>query len=290
MSLYQILYTISQGKPINLGSLHKALPSNINPQDIFGNNEMVAKNRYRVDVIDQSRFNDLLAQSKAPTTRREAASHALQSSHYKACDSAYMLCFPVGAEHTKELGHNYELAQGHDSLITDDEAQAPRQLLSVASVRSKALPMQFTSAKYAVLIENQDCFFDWQLLMRHFGTSVNVSECDIYFAGGKRILNPALAVFLKQYKRLYCAFDYDLDGLKMAKSIISKRYATTQVLIPDRLLELCNLFTFKPSSTAIFVEALKQCDDMNLAELSEVIRSTQHFMEQEALLSVLEPS
>jgi hypothetical protein len=224
---------------------------------------MVAKNRYIVNITDQSRFDELLEQSKAPTNRIEAATHALQSSHYIACDSAYMLCFPVSSS---------------------------RVLLPVACVRSQALPMQFRPAKYAVLIENQDCFFDWQLLMRHFASSVNVSECDIYFAGGKRILNPAMAQFLKQYETLYCAFDYDLDGLKMACSLITKQYAITHVLIPDRLTELSGLFTFKPASTERFLESLKQCEQMNLPDLRQVISTTQHFMEQEALLSVSKPS
>lgn len=288
MSLYQLLYAISQGKPINLDSLHKALPKNIKANDIFGSNEMVAKNKYILNIIDQTKFDMLMAQSKAPITRIEAASHALQSSHYIACDSAYMLCFPVRVE-------GFELSERDDVTATNSNSSTKnikslksRTLMPVASVRSHILPMQFTPAKSAILIENQDCFFDWQRLLQHFSSSVNVDECDIYFAGGKRILNPALAPFLRQYESLYCAFDYDLDGLKIARSLLNKHYADTQILIPDKLNQLSTLFTFKPASTQRFLDSLQQCDDMNLPVLREVISTTQHFMEQEALLSVTE--
>jgi hypothetical protein len=290
VSLYQLLYNISQGKPINLDSLHKALPKNIKANDIFGNNEMVAKNKYILNVIDQTKFDVLLAQSKAPVTRTEAASHVLQSSHYIACDSAYMLSFPVHAECFDELEPDDATAISYNSSTTNIKSLSSRTLMPVASVRSHILPMQFTPAKSAILVENQDCFFDWQRLMRHFSSSVNAGECDIYFAGGKRILNPALAPFLRQYESLYCAFDYDLDGLKIAKSLLNKQYADTQILIPDKLTQLSTLFTFKPASTQRFLDSLQQCDDMNLPELREVISATQHFMEQEALLSVIEPA
>jgi hypothetical protein len=290
VSLYQLLYAISQGKPINLDSLHKALPKNIKANDIFGSNEMVAKNKYILNVIDQTKFDVLLAQSKAPITRIEAASHVLQSSHYIACDSAYMLCFPVRSKCFEVSERDDATATSSNSSTKNVKSLKSRTLTPVASVRSHILPMHFTPAKSAILIENQDCFFDWKRLMRHFSSSVNPGECDIYFAGGKRILNPAFAPFLRQYESLYCAFDYDLDGLKIARSLLNKQYADTQILIPDKLTQLSTLFTFKPSSTQRFLDSLHQCDDMNLPDLREVIRATQHFMEQEALLSVTEPA
>jgi hypothetical protein len=286
MSLHQLLYAISQGKAINLDSLHKALPSNVSPKDIFGENELVAKNKYIVSIVDRQRFDNLLAQSKAPATRAQAASHSLQSSHYVACDSAYMLCFPLhSAVSATQSAFKLNNLANAKSSAQENKIFLPRTLLSVASVRTQALPALFTPAKHAILIENQDCFFDWQKLICHFAETVNIGECDIYFAGGKRILNPAFAPFLMQYDNLYCAFDYDLDGLKMARSLITKQYADTKVLLPDTLSNLHTLFTFKPSSTQSFLESLKICKDMSLFDLNTVISATQHFMEQEALLS-----
>ena len=290
MSLYQLLYAISQGSPINLDSLYRVMPSGIHPKDIFGDYEMVAKNKYKVSIVDQQKFMDLLTQSKAPTTRTEAAGHTLQSSHYLGCDSAYMLCFPLMPDLLSANGLTENHPASVENFRKDHQASLPRHLLSVASVRAQELPMLFKPTKHAILIENQDCFFDWQRLMPHFGSTVNMDECDIYFAGGKRILNPAFASFLKQYDNLYCAFDYDLDGLKMARGLMLKRYANTHVLVPDKLSLLEALFTFKPSSTARFLESLTICKDMNLLDLHETMSSTQHFMEQEALLGVPKPS
>ncbi|WP_371195470.1 hypothetical protein, partial [Glaciecola sp. SC05] len=134
MSLYQLLYAISQGKPINLRSLHKALPKNIKVNDIFGGNEMVAKNKYILNVIDQTKFDLLLAQSKAPVTRTEAASHVLQSSHYIACDSAYMLCFPVRAECLEVSARDDAITVSGNSSTENVKSLAYRTLMPVASV------------------------------------------------------------------------------------------------------------------------------------------------------------
>ncbi|WP_371194623.1 hypothetical protein, partial [Glaciecola sp. SC05] len=134
MSLYQLLYAISQGKPINLDSLHKALPKNIKANDIFGSNEMVAKNKYILNVIDQTKFDVLLAQSKAPVTRTEAASHVLQSSHYIACDSAYMLCFPVPVDCLEVLERDEAIATGNNSSTKNIKSFNSRTLMPVASV------------------------------------------------------------------------------------------------------------------------------------------------------------
>jgi hypothetical protein len=286
VSLYQLLDAIRQGKPINSGSLYKALPDHINTKEIFGEHEMVAKNKYIVEIVDQQRFEALLAQSRAPTTRAEAASHTLQSSHYVACDSSYMLCFPVNS-YVSSLDNLFK-----QKKLTNTDAPEPkfeniqrRNLLTVATIRRQILPMLFKPAKHAILIENQDCFFDWETLIQHFVSTLNESECDIYFAGGKRVLNTAFAPFLSKYDTLYCAFDYDLDGLKMARSLIRMNYADTRVLLPDNLVGLHSLFTFKPTSTKRFLESLEVCEDMNLLKLHEVISETQHFMEQEALLN-----
>lgn len=289
MTLLKLLTNIQEGKPINVDSLLKVLPGNINWRTIFDANDKVAKNRYKVGILDPQAFALLLEQSQPPKTRSEAASHAIHSSHYVGCDSAYMLCYPASNELSLYVpsAHSVAVAQSTTAI---QSSLRDRHLLTVASTNNQPLPSLFAPAKHAILIENQDCFFEWQRFMRHFRLSVDCSQCDVFYAGGKRILNSAFAPFLGQYENMYCAFDYDLDGLKIAKSLISKNYANTQILVPDELQSITTLFSFQPRKLETLLEAVSLSKAMGLIQLSEVIASTQHFMEQEALLTLSKPS
>lgn len=283
MSLIKLLTKIQQGKPINVDSLRKAMPNNIDWRDMFDASQMVANNKYKVTVIDNKKFSVLLEQSQLPASRAQAARHKFVSSHSVACDSAYMLCFPVQSD--MALGHNNSNASG--ALGANALA---RNLLSVASVNKQALPSLFISAKNAILIENQDCFFQWQAFTSHFQSSIDIHECDVFFAGGKRILNNAFAPFLQQYEHLYCAFDYDLDGLKMAQNLVSKAHTKTYILLPDTLNRLSSLFVFEPQNLTKLIDAQRICKEMGLIELHNIFSTTKHFMEQEALLNITKPS
>lgn len=283
MSLNKLLINIQQGKPINVDSLRKAMPVNVDWRDIFDASQMVAKNKFKVTVIDSKRFSVLLSQSQLPASRAEAARHTFVSSHRVSCDSAYMLCFP--AQSVINLDHKNSKAGNTKSA----DALA-RNLLSVASVNKQALPSLFVAAKNAILIENQDCFFQWQAFTSHFQSSIDIHECDVFFAGGKRILNAAFAPFLQQYEHIYCAFDYDLDGLKMAQNVVSKAYTKTHIVLPDKLNSLAGLFVFEPQNLTKLIEAQRICKEMGLVELHNIFSTTKHFMEQEALLNITKPS
>ncbi len=267
MNLTTLLLSIQQKKTVNFAQVIKKLPSTIHWQSLFSA-ELVAKNKHLVSILDAEAFETLLHHSQLAITRSQAASHLYESSHSVNCDSAYLLCFPVP---TSILGKQ---------MIDRD--------LTVAAVsQNKMLPLPFAKyAKHAILIENQDCFFQWQTLLSHFAQSIDLAHSDIYFSAGSRVLNPAFAELLSAYNSINCVFDYDLAGLQMTKVLTQRQYAPVRFLIPDTLNQYQSLFTFKPRSTKDIVTMIAICKQMALGELATIVAKQKCFMEQEALLTI----
>lgn len=272
MSLHTLLQKISDNKHVNFERLITLLPPQYKWSDLFTITQ-ANKKQYHVSIKDQAAFNTLIELATPAQSRASAAAHLLQSSHAVTCDSAYMLCFP---------------AQPSSSTMSVTTDQLPqRQLHCAATLNHTLLTFPYTPAKYAVLIENQDCFFQWHAFLEHFDCPVPIDECDIYFAGGKRILNDKLAPILAPYQALYCLFDYDYEGLHIA-SILQARYPKDVFfLTPAALSKLAHLFTFSPNSVTDWQQTLVLSQSLNLGELYELFVTTRQFMEQEALLSVL---
>ncbi|MBF7073214.1 hypothetical protein ISG33_07370 [Glaciecola sp. MH2013] len=281
MSLYKLLLSVEQKGEVNFDRLIKFLPKDHAWSDIFKVSAQISQGRHAVEIIDYARFAKLRNDAMPTDIRSEAARRENMSSHDVACNSAYMLCYPVTSE--------FELTIKNNKTPTGI-AHPPyeRALLNVASVAGVPQKPLFTPASSAILIENQDCFFRWSELVQHF--TLPIRECDIYFAGGKRILNPSFAPFLSRYDELFCLFDYDYEGLKIAKDLITKDYARTYYVSPTLLSEKRHLFTFEPKSTSSLLAAVSLCEALEQGELLDTMRKARAFMEQEALLDGLKPS
>jgi len=269
MTLHQLLLNIQQGKPVNFASVCKKLPKSHTWQSLFSP-EPVGNNKHLVSIIDRAAFALLVQQSKRASTREDAAIHNFASSHDIKCSSAYMLCFPANMPH---------LRKSHLK-------QAPRILSAVAVTNDFILPLPFKPAPNAILIENQDCFFEWRRLLEHYEDQIDLSDSDIYFSAGSRILNKSFAGLLKKYSYIDCAFDYDFAGLETAVLLHQRRYAELQFLVPGNLSQMHNLFKFKANSTKDVVNMIRLCEQLDMPELAAIISETRHFMEQEALLTL----
>lgn len=262
MQLHALLQKIKAGKDVNFDQVVKYMPSNRDWSSVF-TVEVSGKNKHKVKVKNESVFNSLLVQSAPIANRAMAAKSSLVSSHVLQCESAYMLCF------------------------TDVCSDNPLPSLQVAAVsQHKLLPLNFTPAKQAILIENQDCFFQWPKLLTHYQGLINISESDIYFSGGTRVLNEMLRPILSQYEHVKCLFDFDLAGLQMALSLQRMGYENVEYVTPTNLVNYADLFTFKPQSSASLLSMLTLCEQNNMHDLGEVIKHQKHFMEQEALLTL----
>lgn len=288
MQLHSLLQNIKDNKPVNFDQVVKRLPAFINWSDVF-NVEVLSTNKYAVEIKDPTLFNILFEQSKQPLTRAQAASATSFSSHDIKCESAYMLCFPA-AYSSQGAEQN---ANKTEKTIEQHSDQA-RVLSAVAVSQQVRLPMPFPPAKQAILIENQDCFFQYQRLLNHYESQVDLAQSDIYFAGGLRILNNDLRCILEQYSHINCLFDYDLVGVQMALSLRdklqhpthTKNSVTVDYLILANIKQYAPLFTFLPNSTKSMASMLALCRAHSMHTLADVVNASKHFMEQEALLTM----
>jgi hypothetical protein len=278
MQLHILLQKIKDKKPVNFDQVVKYLPAYINWNSIF-KVELSDKNKHCVDITDRAAFDILFKQSLQPETRSHAASSTISSSHDVKCDSAYMLCFPA-------------LSPNNDNAVDtkDSENNATRMLSALAISQNALLPLPFKPAQQAILIENQDCFFQWRAFIAHYKDLVDLPESDIFFAGGSRVLNPGLHPILRQYRHIKCLFDYDLAGLKTAhllqQTLQKIGLQSIAYLVPNDLSPYESLFTFLPQSAASLAAMLRLCDSYQLYELKNMIQTRKRFMEQEAMLTI----
>jgi len=267
MQLHTLLQNISDNKPVNFDQVIKRMPNYVDWRRVF-RVEQWAKNKHSVEIVDHGLFDMLVKESLQPQTRAQAASLVISSSHDVKCDSAYMLCFPAPT------------ASNHDM---DTKS---RSLTVVAVSQKQLLQLPFIPAKQAILIENQDCFFQYSAFIAHYYALIDLPSSDIYFSGGSRVLNHDLQVVLNQYKHIKCLFDYDLAGLQIAQSLASKGYKRLEYLVPPNIDAYASLFTFKPPSANSLAAMLSLCEKHGMGALGSVISQTKCFMEQEAMLTI----
>lgn len=275
MQLHTLLHNIKHNKPVNFDQVVKRMPSYVDWRRVFFV-ELCGKNKHSVEIIDHGLFDLLVKENELPLNRAHAASLVQSSSHDVKCDSAYMLCFPAPPLQM----------EAEDTANSKLETMKERTLSAVAVSQKVALPMSFKPAKHAILIENQDCFFQFSAFIQHYRGLLDLSNSDIYFSGGSRILNEDLRLVLVQYAHIKCLFDYDLAGLKTAQLLVSKGYHNVEYLLPNNLKNYASLFTFVPPSPASLSAMLNLCETQNLSALAHIISRNKRFMEQEAMLTI----
>lgn len=259
MTLNEMLLKIREGVPINFKHLTTKLPTSYKWNRVF-NPQLVSNNKYLVEVLDRDLFEQLLVDSVLPENRAQAARHVIKSSHSVKCDTAFKLIYPNG--------HIFESAQPQVITCTDEQSNFEC----------------FTLTSQAILIENQDCFFQYPAFLKRFENQLNTNKYDIIFSAGKQILDKRFTDFLSNYQQISCLFDYDLAGLSIFHSLKLSVNQNSEYLLPDSLSQSACLFTMKPNNTRDLLSAIKLSTALGLEGLASIFETKKCFMEQEALL------
>lgn len=255
-TLMSLLYDIEQGKPINFSRLVSLLPDGIDWQELF-EPKPFGKKAYIVTIKDSAAFDALLSSIVPPKNREAAAVSSFYDTHDLSCASGYLLVYPA----------------------------CTRKLTPVTVINLVRQPPPFECATKAVLIENQDCFFNWEILCQSFDKQIDIQTCDMILTSGNKIQAKLYLSMLNQYAELYCMFDYDWAGFSNAAHIQKKSTAKVEFLLPDDLSNMTSLFKKKPENQAHFIKLLDATKNLKYNVLHEVLVKTLCHMEQEALLT-----
>tara|TARA_R110002111_G_scaffold52584_6_gene91655 strand:- start:6545 stop:7330 length:786 start_codon:yes stop_codon:yes gene_type:complete len=254
------LKNIRDGKAINFEAFLKKLPD-----DIAGRHwkyfsvEKVGAQKWRVSCLEDGLLERLEMVAVKPESRSQAASQG--DSHRHAPDHAFLLVY-----HSLQKGQRPE----------------------VVMLSREGAVCNFKSKKFGLLVENEQNFFDNTRMLEFLGEcegdNFSLDNCDVILGSGNRVTRPLVLDWLGQYDSLFCAFDYDLGGLKMFGSI--KRYLGDKAHFaqPIHWHQWHNAFRKTPGSSERFAQAIAAAESFGFDGLAVAFRKTGHFMEQEMIL------
>jgi len=261
MDITQYKQKIDAGKPINFQRFLELLaPSPANDWHRYYTAKKISANQYQVTVLDHS-FHQALEKPK-PKDRIEATKQG--DSHASNLSVAHILVWTNTKQSTPEVVVVFEKGAQH---------------------------LSFRVKKKLLLIENQECFFRLEEMLNglnHFvENQINIGDYDVALGNGDAVTNQLLQPYLKQYKTIDCAFDFDLAGLQMYRSLKrSENLNSTTVnwLAPSELAPYYKDFLLKAKTSKRLLSAIELAYELNLPHVAEAFRTTQQFMEQEMLL------
>jgi len=282
MNLHQYLLTIKSNKAINLRRFISLLPEQYQLErwrKIFTSVKTTAKDKYQLQVIDGTIFEQLIEASKSCDSREGAAEQG--DSHKVNTSISYLLIFDnVSCEYIN-----------HSASNTNFE-----KLPQVVVCHSTGITMDFKPQKTLVIIENQENFFRYQefapqFITMHPGLTQGVlSKVDIAFGQGNNATNKLNAEFYTQYQQVLCCFDYDLGGLTMYSSLIKLTKAQVHFIQPSKQQLTCYNFIKKhfkksPEKAEHWRKAIKLAEQLGFSDLAQAFSLSRKFMEQEVLLT-----
>ncbi|WP_417517491.1 hypothetical protein [Marinobacter sp.] len=254
------LKNIHAGKAINFEAFLKKLPDDIarRHRDYFAV-EKVGPQKWRVSCLEDGLLERLEVAAVKPENRSQAAGQG--DSHRHATDHAFLLVY-------------------HSFL------DGPRP--EVIMLSPKGAVCNFKPKKFALLVENEQNFFDNVRMLGFLGEctgdTFSLDNCDVILGSGNRVTRPLVLDWLGQYDSLFCAFDYDLGGLKMFGSIHRYLGGKAQFAQPIHWHSWYGSFRKTPGTTERFVQAIAAAECFGFEGLAEAFRKTGHFMEQETIL------
>lgn len=255
------LEKIRRGAPINYEAFLKQLPADIarRHRDCFSV-EKVGARKWRVACLDEGLLDQLEAVAAKPESRTHAASQG--DSHGHATDHAFLLVYHSG--------------------LSDPRPE-------VVMLTPDGPVCGFKRKPVGLLVENEQNFFDTARMLRFLGRCVgaefSLQNCDVILGGGNRVTRPLVLDWLAGYERLFCAFDYDLGGLKMFGSVHRHLGESAAFVQPAEWQPWLGAFCKTPGSTERFVRAMALAERFGFNDLAEAFRKTAHFMEQEMVLN-----
>ncbi len=181
----------------------------------------------------------------------------------------------------------------HDCHVTANLLMVYHQGLttrcpSVVYVSAHDFIQTFQSKPRLLLIENEENFIRYTdfcgVVSELMNQPISLINTDVALGGGNRATSKLLINWYSNYSEILCAFDYDLGGLKMFKTLkkdLSKKVIFVQ---PKQYSKLFKHFKNKPKSTKHLFEAIDLAKELGFTELGEAFYETRHFLEQEILL------
>lgn len=254
------LKNIRAHKPINFEVFLKKLPADIarRHRDYFSV-EKVGPQKWLVSCLEDGLLERLEGAAAKPESRSQAASQG--DSHRHATDRAFLLVY--------------------HSLLKDSRPE-------VVMLSGEGAVCSFKSKRFGLLVENEQNFFDNARMLRFLGEctdgAFSLDNCDVILGSGNRVTRPLVLDWLGQYDSLFCAFDYDLGGLKMFGSIQRYLGDKAHFVQPLQWLDWHGAFRKTPGRTERFVQAITAAERFGFEGLAEAFRKTGHFMEQEMIL------
>jgi hypothetical protein len=268
MMLKKYLQQIRAGKPIHYQKFLQLLPPGFYQRkaELF-KVRATGAGKWQLTVLDPQLFAQLCDSAESPASRVTAS---LQGDSHRACTShSYLLVF-------------------HSALCSD----RPDLVVSrSAPDGTTQLSLGFTPKQQALLIENEENFFSYplvlQLATRMLAQPFSLADTDVIFAAGSRISAALLQPLLAQYAHLYCAFDYDAAGLETFDTLHKRHGAKVQLLTAPDLTTWLGGFVHKPKQPQQLLKAIALAEKHHLYGLVDAFSRSQRFLEQEVLLQPL---
>ncbi len=256
------LNKIKSGEPLNFDSFKKQLiQQGIDEADLFKvfETEKISRSRYRVKVLDQDRFAQLLIDfPEQDITDRVSAANA-GNSHKHPVSQAMIILWAANNNHPVVI------------LNDADKINSPVSL-----------------SKRLLIIENQENFVQKQatidFLQQQF-SDFNDNNIDIAHGAGNAITNRLNKAFFNQYQQIDCLLDLDIGGLDIFKNLINlTQHSNLNFLLPPCAEKLLKQSIIPLQEEQLIVLRQYHQQYPVLRPVIELISKHQKILEQECYL------
>ncbi len=263
MSLRSYLKKIKQGKYINYDVFVRKLPDKYKSQqsDIFDAELVQFKpKRWKVTFKQPQFFDELWALSKKPESRVDAAVRR-GDSHVHTVSASLLLVYH---QQISDLRPDIVYISDNKNIQT------------------------FEHKSTLLLVENEENFIQYQYFLHvvsdFLGRKLSLNNIDIAFGSGNKATSKNLINWYHQYNEILCAFDYDLGGLIMFKTLHKQLGEKAIFVQPENYNKISYLFKKIPESEEKLLKAITLSKQLGFKELCFEFIQTRRFLEQEVLL------
>jgi len=210
MQISKYLNKIQSGEPLNFDSFSKQLlQKGFDGRGLFEifETKKLSRSRYLVKVLDQGRFDQLLADFPEHEIKDRISAAKAGDSHRHVVSQAMIILWSDQADHPVVV------------LNDTDKINSPVIL-----------------SKRLLIIENQENFIQKQQtihFLRQQFPNFNDENLDIAHGSGNAISNRLNKVFFKQYQQIDCLLDLDIGGLEIFKNLVNlTQHSNLNFLLP----------------------------------------------------------
>lgn len=264
MSLEKYLDKIDACQLINFSAFRKYLPENIR-SEVHSHFKVLAETPSLCFVSPTSPdiMADLRRLSGKPVNRIHASMKG--DSHGCGTDCAFLLVF-------------------------NDSGDPDRP--DLVMIDSEGANLGFTPKPNVLLVENEQNFAHYRSMLKLMsswtGADHAIGSVDVILSAGNRINKRITLDWIEQtYTNIFCAFDYDLGGLKAFKTLKSVILGAV-FLAPSDWSQYSHCFLKTPVTNDRLIKAMDLAKLHNIPALAEAFSTHRMFMEQETLLSGVE--